>query len=95
MPDIKVDQNLPNLDQLIDAFVDLIKAMLARTKNRNALYNSIIRSFEGTNADQIIAEVRKLSIHTDKTLQMHWDFADLYKSNPLSEEDRKLFSGIG
>lgn len=32
--DIKVDQSQPNLNQLIDAFVALIKAMLARTKNR-------------------------------------------------------------
>jgi len=44
--------------KLIDIFIDIIKAMLARTANRELLYNRILSSFKLESTDQIIEAVR-------------------------------------
>lgn len=91
MSDTKIDLNRPNLDKLIDNFIDIIKAMLARTSDRKSVYSRIIASFDTNETDQILAIVRKISHDTEDTFRLHWDFSDLYKAANLNEQEKQLF----
>lgn len=91
MLETKTDQSQPNLEIVIDTFVDLIKAMLNRTGNRRQLYKLILKSFEPNDAEQLIARLRELSYHTKGTLQLHWSFADVYKAAKLDQNEKRLF----
>jgi len=91
MLETKTDQSQPNLEIVIDKFIDLIQAMLNRTSNRRQLYKLILKSFEPNDSDQLIARVRELSYHTKGTLQLHWSFGDLYNAASLSENEKQIF----
>jgi len=92
MLETKTDQQRPDLDKLIDSFVEIIRSMLINSETPYTLHKKILETFQQDNAEIAIKHVRKLLHMTDSTVKIHWGFETEFRAAGLSSEEKKLFT---
>ncbi|RQO77809.1 hypothetical protein DBR40_07490 [Pedobacter sp. KBW01] len=91
MLETKTDQQRPDLDRLIDSFVDIIRSMLSNSKTPYLLHKEMLKSFELPGAEEAIGSVRRLLRMTDSTFHAHWDFLEEFRKTDLTADEKALF----
>jgi len=92
MLETKTDQQRPDLDKLIDSFVEIIRSMLTNSETPYSLHKKILETFQQDNAEIAIKHVRRLLYMTGSTVQTHWDFETQFRAAGLSSEEKILFT---
>lgn len=92
MLETKTDQQRPEVDRLIDSFVEIIKSMLINSQTPHTLHKKILESFQQDNVEIAISHVRRLLHMTDSDFKAHWAFETDFRAAGLSNKEKTLFS---